>query len=102
MHDNFNPETRNSKESVFSVQMSVNDGSGRIMNGNYGDVLNFPFILSPGRLLRIFSTFPILVNHFKTDAVQVYQILINFNDIDVNNDEGYFVFRSIYSLYRNT
>src|SRR5258708_11340957 len=40
--NNFNPvaSAKNSSESVFSVQMSVNDGSGT--NGNYGDLLNFP------------------------------------------------------------
>ncbi len=40
--NNFNPDpsAKNSPETVFAVQMSVNDGSGT--NGNYGDVLNFP------------------------------------------------------------
>jgi len=38
--DNFNPATKNSKESIFAAQMSVNDGSGT--NGDYGDNLNYP------------------------------------------------------------
>lgn len=38
--DNFNAATKNSAESVFAYQASVNDGSE--LNGNYGDVLNFP------------------------------------------------------------
>jgi hypothetical protein len=86
--DNFNPETRNSDESVFSVQMSVNDRSAGY-NGNYGDVLNFPFIPNQGDCCGFFQPSQYLVNHFKTDQVTGLPDLTNFNNVDVTNDEGY-------------
>ncbi len=90
-HVNFNPETKNSKESVFSVQMSVNDGAGGL-NGNYGDLLNFPngFLVGqqPGLCCGFFMPSQYLVNHFKTDPVTGLPDLDNFNSIDVKNDEG--------------
>jgi len=86
--DNFNPETRNSDESVFSVQMSVNDRSAGY-NGNYGDVLNFPFIPSQADCCGFFQPSQYLVNHFKTDPVTGLPDLTNFNNVDVTNDEGY-------------
>lgn len=91
-HDNFNPETKNSKESIFSVQMSVNDGAiGQ--NGNYGDVLNFPhgFLvgMQPGFCCGYFLPSQYLVNHFKTDAVTGLPDFDHFNDDPVvKNDEG--------------
>ena len=39
--DNFNAATKNGTESVFSVQMTVNDGSGGY-NDNAGQALDFP------------------------------------------------------------
>ena len=63
--DNFNPETKNSKESIFSVQMSVNDKAGG-MNGNVGDAFNFPF--APGGCCGFFQPSQYLVNHFKTNS----------------------------------
>ena len=90
-HVNFNPETKNSKESVFSVQMSVNDGAGGL-NGNYGDLLNFPngflFGQQPGLCCGFFMPSQYLVNHFKTDPVTGLPDPDNFNSIDVKNDEG--------------
>ena len=50
--DNFNPATQNNPEGVFEVQNSVNDNSNG-SNGNWGDVLNFPYTGGPRRLLRI-------------------------------------------------
>ena len=88
MHENFNPETRNSAESIFSVQMSVNDRSAG-MNGNYGDVLNFPiraqedvadFFNPPNTSSIILKQMPIRLTR-----------LIHFNDSDVKSDEGYFL-----------
>lgn len=40
--DNFNPGTRNSVESIFAAQSTVNDGTGGA-NANQGDGLNFPY-----------------------------------------------------------
>jgi starch-binding outer membrane protein, SusD/RagB family len=85
--DNFNPATRNSSESIFSVQVSVNDGSGG-MNGNFGDVLNFPFVLNQGDCCGFFQPSQYLVNHFKTDPVTGLPDLDHFNDVDVKNDNG--------------
>ncbi len=39
-YDNFNIDTKNNAETVFAVQMSVNDNANGL-NGNAGDVLNF-------------------------------------------------------------
>lgn len=85
-HDNFNPETKNSKESVFSVQMSVNDGAEGY-NGNFGDVLNFP-MGGPGGCCGFFCPSQYLVNHFKTNPITGLPDLDNFNTTDVTNDEG--------------
>ncbi|HET6766370.1 MAG TPA: RagB/SusD family nutrient uptake outer membrane protein, partial [Chitinophagaceae bacterium] len=90
-HVNFNPETKNSRESVFSVQMSVNDGAIGL-NGNYGDLLNFPFGFlfgaQPGACCGFFPPTQYLVNHFKTDAITGLPDLDNFNSGDVKDDEG--------------
>jgi len=91
-HNNFNPAERNSDESIFSVQMSVNDGIGPndiITNGNLGDVLNFPYspLNSPYSCCGFFQPSQYLVNHFKTDAAGLPD-LDNFNDIDVKHDNG--------------
>jgi len=67
--NNFNPNAaaKNSSESVFSVQMSVNDGSGT--NGNYGDVLNFPNDGSgPGGCCGFNNPSINLANAYKTDV----------------------------------
>jgi starch-binding outer membrane protein, SusD/RagB family len=64
---NFNPApgAKNSSESVFAVQMSVNDGSGT--NGNYGQVLNFPNDGSgPGGCCGFNNPSINLANAFKT------------------------------------
>ncbi|HZZ75413.1 MAG TPA: RagB/SusD family nutrient uptake outer membrane protein, partial [Puia sp.] len=48
---NFNPATKNSPESVFACQTSVNDGSAIATNGgngNTGDELNHPYNFGPG------------------------------------------------------
>lgn len=48
---NFNPAEKNSPESVFACQTSVNDGSAISTNGgngNTGDELNFPYNHGPG------------------------------------------------------
>jgi hypothetical protein len=52
--DNFNADTKNSTESVFAVQYSVNDGSGAD-NGGWGEVLNFPYTGGPGTCCGFFQ-----------------------------------------------
>jgi hypothetical protein len=74
---NFNPAQNHQKdaEAVFSVQMSVNDGSGNaqnngqgVANGNYGDLLNFPYNAGPGACCGFFNPSQSLANAYKTDA----------------------------------
>ncbi|MEO5564383.1 MAG: RagB/SusD family nutrient uptake outer membrane protein [Chitinophagaceae bacterium] len=65
--DNFNAQTKNSAESVFACQMSVNDGSQ--LNGNFGDVLNFPNGPgAPGGCCGFNNPSYNLANAYKTDA----------------------------------
>lgn len=66
---NFSPEAnqKNSAESVFAAQASVNDNSlGN--NGNTGDELNFPYNSGPGACCGWFNPSQSLANSFKTDA----------------------------------
>ena len=74
-------------QSIFSVQVSVNDGSGGL-NGNSGDVLNFPFIPGQNDCCGFFSPSQYLVNHFKTDSRTGLPDLDHFNDNDVKHDNG--------------
>ncbi len=95
--ENFNPETKNSAESVFAVQNSVNDGSGG-WNGNLGDLNNFPWNIGYG----FFQPSQWLVNHFKTDPATGLPDLDTFNADDVTNDEGYASDDSSYTPYGGT
>jgi hypothetical protein len=69
---NFNPAQKNSKESVFAAQTSVQDGSsvdwGGDPNGNYGDILNFPYNGGPGACCGFYNPSQDLANAYKTDA----------------------------------
>ena len=74
---NFNPAQnhKGDAEAVFTVQMSVNDGSGNaqannqgVANGNYGDLLNFPYNDGPGACCGFFNPSQSLANAYKTDA----------------------------------
>lgn len=85
--DNFNAETKNSAEAVFSVQQSVNDGSNG-NNGGWGDVLNFPYNGGPGGCCGFYQPAQNLVNAFKVDAVTGLPLLDNFNAVDVKSDQG--------------
>jgi hypothetical protein len=74
--NNFNPDpsAKNSSESVFAVQSSVNDGSAAasntqgLANGNFGDELNFPYNGGPGACCGFDSPSQDLANAFKVDA----------------------------------
>ena len=64
---NFNAPQKNGPESVFACQFSVNDGSA--LNGNYGDVLNFPNGPgAPGGCCGFNNPSWNLANAYKTDA----------------------------------
>ena len=68
---NFNAATKNSAESVFAVQMSVNDGSDNTSgasNGNWGDNLNFPYASGPGACCGFYNPSQTLANSYKTDV----------------------------------
>lgn len=70
-YSNFNPAQKNSSESVFAAQASVQDGSsvdwGGSPNGNYGDILNFPYTGGPGACCGFYNPSQDLANAFKTD-----------------------------------
>jgi len=85
--DNFNADTKNSTESVFAVQYSVNDGSGAD-NGGWGEVLNFPYTGGPGTCCGFFQPAQDLVNSFKTAAVTGLPDPDTYNDVIVTNDAG--------------
>ena len=69
---NFNPAQKNSAESVFAAQTSVQDGSsvawGGDPNGNFGDILNFPYTGGPGACCGFYNPTQDLADAFKTDA----------------------------------
>ncbi|HEV2353750.1 MAG TPA: RagB/SusD family nutrient uptake outer membrane protein, partial [Puia sp.] len=68
--NNFNPDpsAKNSLESVFAAQMSVNDGSGPGGGKAYGDNLNFPYGAGPGACCGFFNPSQDVANAYKTDA----------------------------------
>src|SRR5450432_1305897 len=66
----FNPAQKNSAESVFACQTSVNDGSATATNGgngNTGDELNYPYTNGPG-CCGFNNPSWNLVQAYKTDA----------------------------------
>ncbi len=71
-YSNYNPAQKNSIESVFAAQTSVQDNSsvdwGGDPNGNYGDILNFPYTGGPGACCGFYNPSQDLANAYKTDA----------------------------------
>ena len=86
--DVFDIEFRNGIESVYTVQYSVNDGSGG-RNGGWGEVLNFPYKsgTSPGGCCGFFQPTQDFVNSFRTDPDGL-PYLDNYNDESVSSDQG--------------
>jgi starch-binding outer membrane protein, SusD/RagB family len=84
--DNFNAETKNSAECIFSVQQSVNDNSNG-SNAGWGDVLNFPYNGGPGGCCGFYQPSQSLVNSYRVDANGL-PFLDTWNDINVKNDQG--------------
>ncbi len=84
--DNFNAETKNSAESVFAIQYSVNDGAVDAANGGWGDVLNFPHTGGPGGCCGFFQPSQDFVNSYKT--VAGLPEFDNYNATEVTNDQG--------------
>lgn len=84
-HDNFRTLTKNSKESVFAVQLSVNDGASGL-NGGVGTTLNFPSTSDGPGLCCSFNTPSFsFVNAFRVDEKGL-PMLDNYNDKTVKND----------------
>lgn len=71
-YSNFNPAEKNNSEQIFAAQTSVKDGSsvawGGSPNGNYGDILNFPYNGGPGGCCGFYNPSQDLANAYKTDA----------------------------------
>lgn len=84
--DNFNPSKKNGPESVFAVQMSVNDAA-TYQNGNIGASLNFP-MGGPATCCGAYQPSFSLVNSFKTDATTGLPLIDTFNNSDINHDLG--------------
>ncbi len=65
----FDIENRNKVEAVYTVQYSVNDGSGA-WNGGWGEVLNFPYKGggSPGGCCGFFNPTQEFINSFRTSG----------------------------------
>ena len=86
--DVFDIEFRNGVESVYTVQYSVNDGSGG-RNGGWGEVLNFPYKTgtSPGGCCGFFQPTQDFVNSFRT-APDGLPYLDSYNDEIVSSDQG--------------
>jgi starch-binding outer membrane protein, SusD/RagB family len=82
---NYNAATNNNAESIFEVQMSVNDGSPNGLNGNRGNALNYPYT-GPWNCCGFEQPSQNLVNAFKTQ--RGLPMLDTFNEVDVKNDEG--------------
>lgn len=84
--DNFDATKKNNAESVFSVQMSVNDGSGGF-NGNYPIILNFAWGGGPSRCCGFNQPSQTLVNAFQVDN-QGLPLINTFNNTNVKSDLG--------------
>jgi starch-binding outer membrane protein, SusD/RagB family len=81
-------ENRNGPESVYTVQYSVNDGSGA-WNGGYGEQLNFPYKSggSPGGCCGFFDPTQEFVNTFRTvGGLPIPNF--GYNAVPVKNDFG--------------
>ena len=86
--DNFDPAKNHlDDEAIFQAQMSVNDGAGA-NNANAGDVLNFPYNGGPGTCCGFYQPSFSLANTYKTDAVTGLPDPINYNTVDIKNDQG--------------
>ncbi|MEJ0102617.1 MAG: RagB/SusD family nutrient uptake outer membrane protein [Bacteroidota bacterium] len=86
--DNFDPATKNGKESVFAVQMSAKDGSGGIGNANQGDMLNFPYGDSPFGCCGFYQPTFDLVNSFRTDPTTGLPFVDTYNSVIITNDQN--------------
>ncbi len=84
----FDIVNRNGIESVYTVQYSVNDGSGGL-NGGYGEVLNFPYKSggSPAGCCGFFQPAQEYVNSFRTSG-GLPLLDFSYNNDPVKSDQG--------------
>jgi len=89
---NFNPAQKNGPESIFAAQTSVQDGSsvdwGGDPNGNYGDILNFPYTGGPGACCGFYNPSQDLANAFKTDANGLPLLDTWYQGLNVSAESG--------------
>jgi hypothetical protein len=90
--DVFDPSKKNSAENVFSVQMTVNDGTGAA-NANSGDALNFPYGGQTG-CCGFFQPSFSLAQAFQVDAnglpyTDTYMSKPVKNDMGISADKAY-------------
>ncbi|MEO8794627.1 MAG: RagB/SusD family nutrient uptake outer membrane protein [Daejeonella sp.] len=85
--DNFRASMQNNSETVFAIQMSVGDGAGGL-NGNAGDVLNFPGG-GPASCCGFYQPSFSLANAFKVDAAGL-PLFENaaYNNTNLTTDQG--------------
>ncbi len=78
---NYNPASgaKNSSESVFAVQTSVNDGSGPGGGKAFGDNLNFPYGGGPGACCGFDNPSQDVADAYKTDANGLPLPIATFN-----------------------
>ncbi len=86
--DIFDAANRNGVEAIYTVQYSVNDGSGG-WNGGWGEVLNFPYKGggSPGGCCGFFNPTQDFVNSFRTDDNGL-PFFDSYNSVTVTSDQG--------------
>jgi len=84
--DVFDPAKKNGSEHVFSVQMTVNDGTGA-SNANSGDALNFPYGGETGCCGFYQPSFS-LANAFKVDASGLPLLDESYFSNPLKNDQG--------------
>lgn len=82
--DNFDAATKNNRESVFAIQMSANNGTGQISNGNQGEMLNFPYN-SPFGCCGFYQPTQDLVNSYRT-GIDGLPLLDTYNENPVKSD----------------
>ena len=86
----FDIVNRNGVECVYTVQYSVNDGSGAY-NAGWGEVLNFPYKGnggSPGGCCGFFQATQEFVNSFRTTAEGLPMLDNSYNNFPVKSDVG--------------
>lgn len=86
-YTNFDAETNNSEEAIFSIQHSTLDGANG-HNGFPGQNLNFPHNSGPGGCCGFFQPSQNLVNAYKVDEENALPLLDTYNEEDLKNDEG--------------